>query len=316
MPLNKYPPDHVIVDGENNPILYDCAYSVSAMPMDVAVRELLDKHGSDIRLLPLSGTSAGAGIFQVDSSHEVVALHILAAVEPRVGLQTSPRIQSLALDEIIIDSNNRHVYAGSAVNLNQLNQALVNQLGPQFKVLGADLTSYTYAQVGATFMTGGMGPQRRYFSDSVCEIAIYDGSHMRTVTGDDLKCYAGTYGWTGIVSAVCCNYVELPVNEIAFAIPVNNTPDDLARLLAHLSPFTRLQIDAESRVTSEAGDELILGLEHLTTNSMQPFLNSGDNELTRKATQLKLNCEAAEADGLIFVNGFTRLDICLPAAPR
>lgn len=309
MPLNQYPAGHVIVDGENRPIRFDTAYAVSAMSLDNAICDLLDRHGTGIALLPLSGTSAGAGVFQVESNQTVVALHIQAVNEPRVQLQTDVDILSVKLDEIVIDKDNRRVYAGSAINLNQLNQALANQLGASCKVLGADLTSYTYAQVGATFMTGGMGPQRRYFSDSVCEIAIHNGKALQGVSGDDLKGYAGSYGWTGIVAAVCCDYVELPVNEVAFALPVNNTPDDLARLLAHLSPFTQLQIDAVSRVRSEAGDSMILGLEHITTDSMQPFLDSGETELTAKAAQLKSNCEAAGADGLIFVSAYSPDDI-------
>lgn len=309
MPLNQYPSEYVIVDGENHPVLFDFAYSVSAMPLDAAIKEIFDRHGKDICLLPLSGASAGAGVFQVDSKKPVIALHIQPAIEPSIRLESTVDIRSVGPDEIVIDKNGRRLYAGSAVNLNQLNLALADRVGPQYKVLGADLTSYTYAQVGATFMTGGMGPQRRYFSDSVSEIAIHDGSQMLRISGDDLKGFAGTYGWTGIVSAVCCNYVELPVNETAFALPVNNTPGDLARLLAHLSPFTRLQLDDGCRVYSQAGDSMILGLEHITTDAMQPFLDSGENELTKRTAELKLNCDAAEADGILFVSGFTDLDI-------
>ena len=309
LPLNKYPQNHIIVDGENHPLRFDCAYSIFAMTIDEAIREILELHGDDIHLLPLSATSAGAGVFQVDSDQEVIGLHIRPVVEPEVRIEIEVDIQSIKLDEILIEQSSRRIYAGSAINLNQLNQSLASKLGSQYRVLGADLTSYTYAQVGATFMTGGMGPQRRYFSDSVCQIALHDGCQLRTIDGDDLKNYAGTYGWTGLISAVCCDYVELPENEVAFALPVNNSTSELARLLAHLSPFTRLNIGSDSSVTSFAGADLILGLEHLTSDAMQPFLDSGDNELINRAAQLKVNCEEAEADGLIFVNGFSNLGV-------
>ena len=309
MPLNKYPQNHIVVDGENHALRFDFAYSVSSMSIKQAIDEILDKHGADIRLLVFSGTSAGAGVFQVDSKQAVIGLHIPPAIEPKVHLREKVDIESVKLDEIIIDRSSRRIYAGSAITLDQLNRTLGSEMGLNYRVLGADLTSYTYAQVGATFMTGGMGPQRRYFSDSVRQIALHNGNRMLTIEGDDLKAYAGTYGWTGIVSAVGCEFVELPINEVAFALPVNNTPDDLARLLAHLSPFTVLQIDADGIVTSQASYNIILGLEHITSEAMQPFLESGDNDLIKKAAHLKINCEEAGADGVIFVSAYTNLDI-------
>lgn len=309
MSLKKYPQNHIIVDGENHALQFDCAYALSSMSIEQAIDEILDKHGWDIRLLPFSGISAGAGVFQMDCKQTVIGLHIQPAIDPKVRQQDKVDIQSVKLDEIFIDRNSRRIYAGSAITLDQLNRTLGSEMGAQYRVLGADLTSYSYAQVGATFMTGGMGPQRRYFSDSVCQLALYDGEGMVIIEGDALKAYAGTYGWTGIVAAVACQFVELPANEVAFALPVNNTPDDLAKLLAHLSPFTGLQIDAQSIVSSDCGDNLILGLEHITSDAMQPFLDSGDNELTRRAAQLKISCEQAAADGVIFVSAYTNLDI-------
>lgn len=308
MSLNKYPLNHNIVDGENVPVRLDHVYAASGITIEDAIREILAVHGENIRLLPLSGTSGGAGVFQVDSNNEIIGLHIQPCAEPVTRVEIKVDVRQVKLDEIFIDQQNKWIYAGSAVNLNQLNQALATELGSQFRVLGADLTSYTYAQVGASFMTGGMGPQRRYFSDSVRQIALHNGKALELIEGNALSSYAGTYGWTGIVSALRCNYVELPQNEVAFALPVNNTPQDLARLLAHFSPFTRLQINTGSIVSSHAGSDLILGLEHITSEAMLPFLHSGENALTKRAAQLKANCEDAGADGLIFVNGFTNLD--------
>jgi hypothetical protein len=59
-----------------------------------------------------------------------------------------------------------------------------------------------YAAVGATFMTGGMGLKRRYFSASVVEAAIYDGTGTIVICGAKLCGYAGTYCWSDIVSAL------------------------------------------------------------------------------------------------------------------
>ncbi len=163
-----------------------------------------------------------------------------------------------------------------------------------------------YAAVGATFMTGGMGPQRRYFSDSVVEIALYDGEAIVNIQGEALQGYAGTYGWSGIVCAVRCNYHRFPANEVAFALPISNRPADLARLLEHLSPHVFLDLDSEP-VKSRAGThDLILGIEHVSTGSMQPLLSgASDHPARKRAEAMQQKCVAADAAGLVFINGYS-----------
>ena len=299
--------DSDIVDGENNTILLDSVYSIKGNTLLDTMNELKSNYGDELCLLPLSACSAGGGVFQVDKPADsvVVGLQFAATPNPWVTIRSDVDITKVALDEIIINQQEKQIVAGSAITLEQLNLALAEHLGSQFKVLGADLTSYTYAQVGATFMTGGMGPQRRYFSDSVREIALYDGNAIQSISGADLDAYAGTFGWSGMVSAVCCDYYQLPQNEIAFAIPVNNSPADLARLLAHLSPFTYFSLEKETPLTKD----VILGLEHITVDSMQPFLRSGDNALINRVKVLSSNCHSSNADGLIFVNGYSDLPV-------
>ncbi|NKB76338.1 MAG: hypothetical protein GKR96_04670 [Gammaproteobacteria bacterium] len=210
------------------------------------------------------------------------------------------------MDEIIINKSAKEIYAGGAITLNQLNQALSDELDPSFKVMGADLTSYAYAQVGATFMTGGMGPQRRYFSDSVMEISLHNGNGVVAIEGATLDNYAGTYGWTGLVTAVKCRFHQLPSTEVAFAIPVNNTASSLAKLLQHFSTNAYLELRDTTVKTIHGETDLILGLEHVTTSSMQPlFSQSGDNSITKRAKQLVEKCNSSHSDGLIFVNGYS-----------
>lgn len=296
-----------IVDGENNAIILDSVYSIKGNALLDTMNELKSTYGDKLHLLPLSACSAGGGVFQVEKPADsiVVGLQFTATPNPPVTNGNSVDITKIALDEIIIDQQKNQIYAGSAITLEQLNQALAEQLGSQFRVLGADLTSYTYAQVGATFMTGGMGPQRRYFSDSVREIALYNGETIKSIQGTSLNAYAGSFGWSGLVSAVCCDYYQLPENEIAFAIPVSNQPRDLARLLAHFSPLAYFSPEKETLLTKD----IILGLEHITVASMQPFLRSGDNALIDRAKILSDNCQTADADGLIFVNGYSHLPV-------
>ena len=311
MSINLHSINANIVDGENNPVTLDCIYSIKEHDLTDAINEIKRVHAPDFCLLPLSAASGGGGVFQIDNkvSHKIVGVQLSAVNTPVVSLSNEVDITQIGLHEIIIDEQQHCIYAGSAITLEQLNQALGNELGDRFKVLGADLTSYTYAQVGATFMTGGMGPQRRYFSDSVIEVALHNGDQIFGIDGDELKNYAGTYGWTGLVSAVCCKYFELPAIEIAFAIPINNTPAELSRLLQHFSALANLKVSKGKVQSEKSDDDLILGLEHITIDAMQPFLHSGDqsgnNALTKRARQLQSNCEAANADGLIFVSGYS-----------
>ena len=301
-----------IVDGENNVVEYDYAYRIRGNDLDPCLKEIEKQHGSDIYYLPISSSSAGGGVFQTIAPERktIIGLQFSPPATAKINLSESPDISNISVDEIIIDTENQTLSAGAAVTLAQLNQALQEKLGYQYRVLGADLTSYTYAQVGSTFMTGGMGPQRRYFSDSVLAIHIYNGNHYRTISGQELQQYAGTYGWSGLVTAVTCQYHQLPKNEIAFVLPVDSSSENLANLLDHFAPYCFLKTINGKLLTESGTSDLILGLEHLTMGSMRPLLDSDQqNTIIKKALQLSENCANANADGLIFVNGYSDLEV-------
>ncbi len=292
-------------DGENNAVVFDVGFPLRR-DLDAAIRALVERYGDALRLLPMSGTSGAGGIFQAPKppGSTVIGLRLDAPPEPRVRVGEVADPAALELDEIVIDEGRQRVGAGAAVTLDQLSRALEEQLGRGFRVPGADLTSYQYAAVGATFMTGGMGPQRRYFSDSVDAIALHDGEKLTTVDGAAVADYAGTYGWSGMIGALRCRYHRFPANEISFALPVDDVPENLARLLAHLAGHAWLEFDGDT-VASAAGDSaLILGLEHVSRASMQPLLAVADrNPAGPHARALERKIAAAGADGLIFVSG-------------
>jgi hypothetical protein len=298
-------------DGENNQLILDQAYAVRQESVGDTVNQILMKHGSDVSLLPISGCSAGGGVFQISNPENsvIIGISIPAVVSPRISIQANPDVKTLEPDEVIIDKSQKWVFAGAAITLDQLNQALLHQLGTGYLVLGADLTSHTYAQVGATFMTGGMGPQRRYFSDSVQEISLFDGKNLRAVSKDELDDHAGTFGWTGLVTAVACHYTEIPINEIAFAIPVNSDTGALSQLIENLAPYCYFESSNGQIQSGENGNNYIFGLEHLTAESMGPFLETGEETLVKKARQLLENCRQAHCDGLIFVNGYSEINM-------
>jgi len=307
MPESLGNPIDQVKDGENNAVEFDAAYSLRGDPVS-ALRQLRARHGDAIHLLPMSATSSGGGIFQHHDKPDgsVIGLRFEAPLNPRLRFAARPKLEQIEQDEIVIDRELQQICAGSAITLDQLNRALAHELGHSYKVPGADLTSYLYAAVGATFMTGGMGPQRRYFSDSVTEAAIFDGQQIISVEGDALPGYAGTYGWSGMVCAVRCNYFRFPANEIAFALPVSSEAPRLAGLLAHLAPYAYLELRPE-RVTSQGGrDDMILGIEHVSCAAMQPLLQGAiDHPAHNRALQLQSKCTAAGSDGLVFINGFS-----------
>ena len=300
-------PIDLVMDGENNAVEFDFAYALRGNPV-TALRQLKTRHGDAIRLLPMSATSSGGGIFQHHDIPDgsVIGLRFDAPLNPRLSLAARPSLMQIEQDEIVIDRELQQISAGSAITLDQLNRVLASELGHSYKVPGADLTSYLYAAVGATFMTGGMGPQRRYFSDSVIEAAIFDGNEVISVEGDALTGYAGTYGWSGMVCAVRCNYFRFPANEIAFALPVSSAAPRIAGLLAHLAPYAYLELKPEGVTSQDGGNDLILGIEHVSCAAMQPLLQGAiDHPAHDRALQLQHKCMAAGADGLVFINGFS-----------
>jgi len=308
MPLNaiKGP----LKDGENNEIESTHLYRVKGNQFLSVIQEIRNQHGENVKLLPVSAGSAGGGIFQRAIDEDIVGIQFAAAVTPRASKQSHYNLSDIALDQIVIDQGNNKILAGAAITLEQLNETLASHLGENFKVLGADLTSYTYAQVGSTFMTGGMGPQRRYFSDSVDQIALFDGEVIRIVEEHELPAYAGTYGWTGIVTAISCRFYQLPKNEIAFAMPVNNDPSSLAKLLSHLSDYTYLTTKDDLLQTDLGLTNCILGIEHITADAMGPMLAvKSETRIQRRAQQLKDKCALADADGVVFINGRSNNDV-------
>lgn len=293
-------------DGEGTPVLCDVVLRLNPENVADQLDVVQDAYNQKACFVPLSGCSAGTGVFQVDKpdGFTTVGLKIESPHEPKIRQESTPDISSIALNEIVIDRDRQHIYAGAGITVNQLNVALADTLGAEYRVMGADLTSYQYAQVGSTFMTGGMGPQRRYFSDSVERILINNGSDTKEIEGTDLKRYAGTYGWTGMVIALCCQFNRVPKHEFAFALPVSNTADALARVISHLAPYCYLDLAGDT-IKSESGNSgLLYGIEHLTASSMKPVIDSDAAEDQKKqARRLQTKCKDARADCVLFVSG-------------
>ncbi len=302
-----------LVDGENNSILVDEVLTVKHSIPETA-RAFIEQSDAEVGWLPMSGLSAGTGIFQVtaEAGRTVVGLKIDSPPVLSVKTGNCEDLRDLSISDVVVDSESAEICCGCALTLEQINQALAEAVGSDYQVMGADLTSFQYASAGASFMTGGMGPQRRYCSDSVLEIALFDGTQHRLISGEELFALAGTYGWTGIVTALRCRYFQLPSNEIAVALPVSNEPASLARLLARFAPNCFLA-DEQGVMGSKANrDVAILGIEHVTIGSMQPMFQSGaDESVIRRARQVEQNCIDAGVEGIVFVSGYCNQSVDL-----
>ncbi len=300
-------PPEQLVDGEGFAVYCDSLITLRRDPL-AAISTLRDQHGDRLRLLPISAASAGGGIFQqrAVTGSEVVGLRLEPPTKPRIRRESNPDLETLHLDEIAIDAESGLISIGAALTLEQVNLALAETLGDAWRVPGADLTSYQYAAAGATFMTGGMGPQRRYFSDSVVAAAICDGDRIAVIEGEALDGYAGSYGWSGLVTALRCGFYRYPARELSFALPVHGEATRLAQLLGHLAPFTELAIETGREVTSRWQDRLLLGIEHVSLASMTPLINSAGDQ-ARRALALGETCRAAGGDGVVFITGLSNL---------
>ena len=306
--------DLPLLEGEHRPIRLDAAYGLTAGELPGALDELT-KRRPPPRLLPLGGRSSG-GVWQNRAADAtIIGLQLTTPAQPRVRLAEHLRLDTLELDEIVIDRERRRLATGAAVTLTQLNAAVAEHLGESFQVLGGDLTSADYAQAGATFMTGGMGPQRRYFSDGVEAVRLHDGLRWRNIQQPEAADYAGSYGWSGLVSGLICRIIEWPPHELALALPLPADAEPLADYLAHLLPLAELETDADRRVVNAAGRPLLLlGVEHMSRQALAPLAEE-DGPWAARAEQLLAQCRAAGHDGIGFMHLRSHLkpDECLAA---
>lgn len=89
--------------------------------------------------------SGGGSVFQVknQADHTIVGIQLTTVNKPLFRHSNQVDINQIGLNEIIIDEQRHCIYAGSAITLEQLNQALGNELDERFRALGAGIR-YTY----------------------------------------------------------------------------------------------------------------------------------------------------------------------------
>lgn len=272
--------------------------------------EYLQKQYSEIRLVLIGGFSSGGGVFSYESSEKKT---IGLIISPPNALSERNNISytisegkapaALRTHELHINKKDKKVQVGAGVVLDQINATLQEALGQDYSVLGADLTSSGYASAGATFMTGGMGPSRISFADTVEAITLFDGTKSKSISGkENLDRLKETYGWTGIVETITMSFVQIPKHSFGFALPINFSAKELGSLAAYFAKKTTPKIK-EGQISNEV---LVIGIEVISEGALKllehhaPDLNG--------LSQLKSNITAAQKNSAVLISGYSQVN--------
>lgn len=291
-------------DTEGNAVQLNVCFELNNGNVSEAIDYLKVKYGNNLRLVPIGGLSAGAGIFQHKKKEED-AQTIGLIISPPTALSEkqnvfftiseTPPTQFLRTQEMHIDQSKKIAYAGAGVVLDQLNASVKEALGDNFTVLGTDLTSSGYASAGATFMTGGMGPSRSNFGLQVLAINFYNGGLCQEISDkSELKKLVETYGWTGCVESIAIQITEVPPCKFGFALPTNNQPADIAKTIEYFAKHTN-----QNNLSKQ--DILIDGIEIISGESLQLIAKHFPN-LSGLQTLIS-NCKIANKNSVIFISG-------------
>ncbi len=293
-------------DTEGNAIELDYQYELYNGFISEAIGYLRSKYGNKIAIVPIGGQSAGGGVFYSDKrkiDQLNIGLIIPAAVPYDSGNELAYTISDkappseLRSHDVHINSKDRLVYVGAGVVLDQIVATVKKAMGKNFSVLGTDLTSSGYASSGATFMTGGMGPTRINFARSVSEISYYDGETTLSVANRvTLNQLAETYGWTGMVQSLTLPIYEIPQHAFGFALPINNTPEELGTLVSYFADKTKIP---QNGIVSK--DAFIAGLEIITGDALNLLEKETPN--LEGLDVLLQNCRTSSKDAVVFISG-------------
>lgn len=296
-------------DTENNIIELDEQYELVNGDISETIEYLKLMHGNNICLIPIAGQSAGGGVFTTQKTNDKQVAIGLIITPPtslseknniKVTISETAPTDKLRTQELHINRRNKVAYAGAGVVLDQISASVQEVLGENYQVQGTDLTSSSYASACATFMTGGMGPTRINFAQSILEIVYYNGECSKHISDkNELQTLLETYGWTGFVERIAVPIIKVPPHEFGFAVPVNNTSNEIARLVEYF---------ADKTIVSKKGftetNVFIAGLEIITGDALQLLVAHAPN--TVGLNTLMNNCQAANKDAVVFISGLAQ----------
>jgi len=266
-------------------------------------------------VMPAGGLTSAIGSYEYAADAAagfagVVAIRPRAAAMPEIVAADTP-LERLASNQVAIDAAAGLISAGAGLTFAQVNTALAEQVGQNFRVL-IDLTSVASAFVGGVIATGGMGPMRLLPSRIVDAVSLADGGDTpRLMTGDDLDLVEGMQGWTGMVTAARLRIFEVPSGEFGLVLPVQGSDTDtMAGLLVYLRRWTQISLPAPGgRIAGAEGETVLNGIELVSRDSLSAFVAHAEEPARSKAEGLLQSCDYAGADMLACLTGWSDLSI-------
>lgn len=259
-------------------------------------------------VMPTGGLTSAIGSFEY-SKDGVAGFNGVVAIRPKGALAAevvdgSTPPEQLLTHQVAIDAANGLIAAGAGLTFTQVNAALAEAVGPNARVL-VDLTSIGSAYVGGVVATGAMGPLRMRPSSTLEAVVLADGGEARVLSGDDLDGVEGLQGWTGMVVSALFRFYEVPSSEFGLVLPVQGSDvDAVAGLLAYLEPWTQVNLPgAGGRLGN--GDTVLNGVELVSRDSLEAFVNHAPEPARTKAQGLLQSCEYAGADMLACITGWS-----------
>jgi FAD/FMN-containing dehydrogenase len=263
-------------------------------------------------VMPAGGLTSAIGSFawtrdKLDPAFtDVIAVRPKGAVAAEVVDAATP-LPALKTNQVAIDTDRGLVCAGAGMTFSQVDAALAEHVGPTARIL-VDLTSIGSAYVGGVVATGGMGPLRLRPSATLEAVCLADGGAPKVLAGDDLQQVEGMQGWTGMVTAACFRFCHVPAGEFGLVLPVQGSDvDAVAGLLAYLAPWCRVELPGAGGAI--AGDIVLNGIELVSRESLETFVEHAGEPARTKAQGLLQSCEYAGADMLACLTGWSEQSV-------
>ncbi|WP_096700466.1 FAD-binding oxidoreductase [Magnetospirillum sp. 15-1] len=266
-------------------------------------------------VMPAGGLTSAIGSYDY-KDEEIAGFAGIVAIRPK-GALTAEMVAAdtplarIETHQVAIDAGKGLVSAGAGLTFTQVNAALAEAVGPNARVL-VDLTSIGSAFVGGVVATGGMGPLRLSPLGTLDAVCVADGGdEPRLAEAEAMADVQGMQGWTGMVTAARFRFFEVPAGEFGLVLPVQGSDvDTIAGLLSWLRPWTRISLpEAGGRVTGEGGETVLNGIELVSRDSLETFIEHSEEPARSKAQGLLQSCEYAGADMLACLTGWSELSI-------
>ncbi|MDO8608576.1 MAG: FAD-binding oxidoreductase [Phaeospirillum sp.] len=305
--FSNLPPAELTDDGGKVLAARLCVTADIALTVAEAVRR-------NWAVMPAGGLTSAIGSYDYAADEAavfagVVAIRPKTAVVAEVAAPETP-LEALLTHQVAVQAGQGLVSAGAGLTFSQVNAVLTEVVGPTARVL-VDLTSIGSAFVGGVVATGGMGPLRLPPSLTLDAVCLADGGAPRILTGEDIALVEGMQGWTGMIAAARFRFYNVPASEFGLVLPVQGSDvDTVAGLLAYLRPWTRITLPAPGgRIIGEGGETVLNGIELVSRNSLETFIEHAEDPARSKAQGLLQSCEYAGADMLACLTGWSELSI-------